>query len=116
MSREEQAKYVQGGPLVKPFFLAPLYYHHLNTVQVNPSGEIRFSYYRKLSTPNWGYVIVGEKPLFASSRSTDFDLHVDERENLIVKILQLAGISIKDYNIAQAGAQKELSVKQQEKM
>ena len=114
MSREEQAKY--NSPLTKPFSIVPLYYHLNDTVQVKPDGEIKFSYYRKLSNPNWGYIIVGEKPLYASGRSTDFDLHSSEQENLIVKILQLAGISIKDYNIAQAGAQKELSVKQQEKI
>jgi len=54
--------------------------------------------------------------LYASGRSTDFDLHRSEQKNLVIKILQLAGISIKDYNIAQASAQKELSVKQQEKI
>tara|TARA_R100001443_G_scaffold41428_1_gene54874 strand:- start:7617 stop:8285 length:669 start_codon:yes stop_codon:yes gene_type:complete len=114
MSREEQAKY--NGPLTRPFFIAPLYYIMGNFVNVKPDGEIGFSYYRKLSSPNWGYVIVGEKPLYASGRSTDFELHRSEQKNLIIKILQLAGISIKDYNIAQASAQKELSVKQQEKM
>ena len=114
MSREEQAKY--NSPLTKPFFIAPLYYILGNFVNVKPDGEVQFSYYRKLSAPNWGYVIVGEKPLYASGRSTDFDLHRSEQKNLVIKILQLAGISIKDYNIAQASAQKELSVKQQEKI
>ena len=114
MSREEQHKY--NSPLTKPFFIAPLYYILGNFVNVKPDGEVSFSYYRKLSSPNWGYVIVGEKPLYASGTSTDFDLHRSEQKNLVIKILQIAGISIKDYNIAQASAQKELSVKQQEKI
>ena len=32
-----------------------------------------------------------------------------------MKILQLAGVTIKDYNLAQLAGQKEMSVKQQEK-
>jgi len=114
MSIEEQAKY--NSPLTKPFSTAPLYYLLGQNVQVKPEGEIELSYYKTLSTPKWGYVIVGEKPLYASGRSTDFEIHSSEQKNLVTKILQLAGISIKDYNIAQAGAQKELSVKQQEKI
>ena len=45
----------------------------------------------------------------------DFELHASEESKLVIKILQLAGVAIKDFNLAQIAGQKEASVKQQEK-
>ena len=45
----------------------------------------------------------------------DFELHDSEQKNLVVKILQLAGVGIKDYNIVQAAGQEEVKKIQQEK-
>ena len=42
----------------------------------------------------WGYVVVGEKALYDSTNSTDFNLHRSEETNLVIKILELAGITI----------------------
>jgi len=40
---------------------------------------------------------------------------MSEEPKLVIKILQLAGVNMKDYNLAQLAGQKEASVKQQEK-
>ena len=45
----------------------------------------------------------------------DFELHPSEQENLVVKILKLAGVSIKDVGLAQAAGQEEVKNIQQEK-
>jgi hypothetical protein len=45
----------------------------------------------------------------------NFELHESEENNLVIKILQLAGISMKDYNVTQVASQKESSDIQQEK-
>ena len=42
-------------------------------------------------------------------------MHSAEEKNLVVKILQLAGVSMKDYGLAQLAGQKEASTIQQEK-
>ena len=45
----------------------------------------------------------------------DFELHLSEESKLVVKILQFAGVSMKDYNLVQIAGQKEASTTQQEK-
>ena len=45
----------------------------------------------------------------------DFELHSSEQVELVVKILQLAGIAIKDLNLVQVAAQEENRSIQQQK-
>jgi len=70
-------------------------------------------YYREPSTPSWGYVVVNEKALYNSNASTDFELHASEEENLVNKILILAGITIQKPDLQQAGA-GQMQVTQQQ--
>jgi len=51
----------------------------------------------------------------SASDLQNFELHKSEENNLIEKILQLAGISMKDYTLTQATGQKEINSIQQEK-
>ena len=71
----------------------------------------------KLIKPNWTYVINNQNALYNSEASDhqDFELHGSEESSLVVKILQLAGVAIKDFNLAQLAGQKEASTIQQEK-
>ena len=79
--------------------------------------NIKIEYIRKPFPPSWTYIVVNEKPLYNSSAADhqDFELHDSEQKNLVIKILQLAGISIKDYNVTQAAAQEEVKTIQQQK-
>ena len=120
-------EYALSGPLTRPMHQAPIGYVELNQlgdtpskVHIKPTGikHLVLNYIRRLNKalpPKWGYVVVNQKPLYASSRSTNFELHVSEEKSLIVKILQLAGVSIKDYGITQFAGQKEMTTVQQEK-
>ena len=79
----------------------------------NDAEGFEVSYYSAPSTPNWGYVVAGEKALYNASTSVNFQLHVGEEENLVSRILMLAGIMMKQPDIQQAGgstiaAQKQL--------
>jgi hypothetical protein len=62
-------------------------------------------YYKVPSTPKWTYVVVNEEALYNSTASdaNDFDLHGGEEENLVSRILMLAGITIQKPDIQQAG-------------
>tara|TARA_S200002703_G_scaffold155832_1_gene160445 strand:- start:137 stop:955 length:819 start_codon:yes stop_codon:yes gene_type:complete len=42
----------------------------------------------------WGYVVVNEKALYDANNSIDFTMHRSEETNLVIKILELAGITI----------------------
>ncbi len=67
--------------------------------------------------PNWTYVISNQAALYAPYQNDhqSFELHSSEENNLVIKILQLAGVAIKDFNLSQAAAAKEANTIQQEK-
>tara|TARA_R100000388_G_scaffold9139_1_gene8140 strand:+ start:219 stop:962 length:744 start_codon:yes stop_codon:yes gene_type:complete len=65
------------------------------------------SFYSVPSTPNWAYVLVGntgfENALYNAGAATNFQLHSSEEENLVSRILMLAGVTIQKPEIQQAG-------------
>ena len=80
--------------------------------------SVSVDYVRELMPPNWTYVISGENALFNADVAAgwkDFELHSSEENALVIKILQLAGVSIKDNNLVQITAQEEVKKIQQEK-
>lgn len=81
------------------------------------SDDIKCNYIRKPATVKWTYTVVVGKALYNASAADlqNFELHESEENNLVIKILQLAGISMKDYNVTQVASQKESSDIQQEK-
>jgi len=76
------------------------------------------NYIKKPAAPNWTYLISGNKNALYNPSAIDhkdFELHSSEETNLVVKILQLAGIAIKDFNLLQAASQEEAKGIQLEK-
>ena len=64
----------------------------------------------------WGYVVINENPVYLTENSKDFDLHSSEQPDLVAKILKLAGVSMEDQELYQAGAAEEaLNTQQQNK-
>tara|TARA_R100000353_G_scaffold71705_1_gene54970 strand:+ start:1041 stop:1772 length:732 start_codon:yes stop_codon:yes gene_type:complete len=80
----------------------------------NDAEGFEVSYYRAPSTPNWSYVVAAEKALYNANGSTNFELHVGEEENLVSRILMLAGVTIQKPEIQQAGIQDIQLMKQQQ--
>lgn len=80
-------------------------------------AQVTISYIRKPKSPNWTYVISGESAMFDDlvPGFMDFELHESEETLLVTKILQLAGISIKDPALVQLASQEEVKKIQQEK-
>ena len=70
----------------------------------NDYEQFEISYYKTPSTPIWGYVVVNEKALYNSNTSTNFELHISEEEPLVLRILMLAGLTIKQPDVMQAGS------------
>jgi len=69
----------------------------------------------KPSKVEWGYDVIAEKALYNASRSTNFQLHQSEEGPLVIKILELAGITLNKPGIVQIADQEELKTIQQEK-
>jgi hypothetical protein len=92
-----------------------------NRIKVYPypttSQRVLISYIRKLVSPNWTYVIVGESAMFDDlvPGFQNFELHDSEETLLVIKILQLAGINMKDPTLVQLASQEEVKKIQQEK-
>ena len=112
--------YIIENPLTAPTLNRSVYvFSGINDIQIYPVGYTQTNshtlhYYRELSIPNWGYVVVNEKALYNAGDSTNFELHVSEEENLVNKILILAGITIQKPDLQQAGAgQMQITQQQQ---
>ena len=86
------------------------------TKQIN-GGAFYVNIINKPLVPNWTYLISGESALYNAGdvNLQDFELHSSEQNNLVIKILQLAGVTIKDFNLTQVAAQEEVKNIQQEK-
>ena len=73
-------------------------------------------FYRKPKLVKWSYVVVQDQAQHVGSQSVDFELHNSEETKLIMKILALAGITLKDASIYQAASQEDIKNIQQEKI
>ena len=113
-------------------FLFPTYTNYgtgdnasrLNHIKVYPypmtehEDRVLITYVSQPKIPNLTYVVSGGGSALFNPSAQDyqtFNLHPSEENNLVAKILQLSGINFKDYNLAQAAAQKEISETQQQK-
>lgn len=92
--------YASLNPLTAPQLSRPIYVRvGGGDLEVKPSTfteDIKIHYIEKPADPNWGYVLINGKALYNQNTSVNFDLHDSEENNLVIRILQLAGVSIKD--------------------
>jgi len=55
----------------------------------------------------WGYIVVNEQALYNASSSIDFELHESDETDLVIKILELAGMIINKPQLAAFAGQEE---------
>ena len=65
------------------------------------ASNVKTSYIKKPTTPNWSYIVVNNKPLYNSTPSTNFELHPSEESELVYRILTFAGIAIEKPQLSQ---------------
>ena len=139
---QNEVHHIQNSPLTAPNLTRPVYVRTSSIVPDNASGntqtatqqnEIGLSrsiqIYPETITSNvvcnfiarpsqaiWGYVInqATGKALWNANTTTHFDLHQSEETELVIKILELAGVQIKDPQVYQIAAQEEAQNVQQE--
>ena len=87
------------------------------TATTYTTSNLSVNYIKKPATVKWTYVVINDKAVHNSGAADlqNFELHESEESELVVKILQLAGISIKDYQLASVASNKEVSTISQEK-
>jgi len=107
-------------PLIRNNKKSPYYTKYKKQIKVYPypippKDKVYISYVRKPSKAFWGYNVVGESALHDPSKSNNFELHISEENDLVIKILSLAGISMKDAVLYQAAEQQDSKNTQQQK-
>jgi hypothetical protein len=104
-------------PLAKPTLKRAVFVDTPQGYRIYPTftNNVQCHYIRKPRTAKWGYNIIGENALWDPNKSENFQLHPSEENNLIIKILALAGIAIKDVNLYQIASQEDAKNIQQEK-
>jgi len=105
-------------PLTKPTLKRPVYINQNNKINIYPNtiSEVFLSYIKVPDKPTWGYVVVGDKPLYNSNTSTNFELHPIEESELVYRILILSGVAIEKPGLTQIAAGLETAKVQQEKI
>jgi len=72
-------------------------------------------YYKRPEKVNWAYIVMNNKAMYnEGGGDVHFELHGSEETQLVNKILKLAGISIKQQDVAQAGQGMEAATIQQQ--
>ncbi len=85
---------------------------------VNTIGAVQCQYIRYPKDPKWTYVnLIGGEPSFDQSQPDfqDFELSISDEPTLVLKILQYAGMSIRELQAVQFGQGLENFEDQQEK-
>ncbi len=101
-----------------PTLLYPVYTLNANSIQVYPTtiSSARITYVRYPATPKWTYTQVGDAPLFNQSAVDyqDFELPLSDEMNLIVRILQLCGVTIREEQVVNMAKSEEIQDKQEQ--
>jgi hypothetical protein len=101
--------------LTSPSLQYPAYTQKADSVTIYPSTingalDVQATYIRYPLDPKWTYVtLYNGEPLFDQTQTDyqDFELPVDDTNNLVVRILQYAGISIREADVYQFGSIEE---------
>jgi len=119
----EEIKYINLSPLTAPVSTQPVYTINGNALAVFPktiTTGVKIDYLKKPLRPKWGYVLNATIPYYdatlfdpatdsydTTAKSLNFELHPSEENNLVVKILNYAGIVIKQQDVAAFAQGKE---------
>ena len=117
---EKELRMISLGPLTRPSKNNPVYVLKGSDIFFSPITPAAFdiTYIKKPITANWSYIVVGEKALVNPNPSVgymDFELHPSEETKLVIKILGLAGITLKDSSLYQVASTEDNKSIQQEK-
>jgi len=111
--------YINSSPLTKPKDSRPIYTADSTGLEVYGESEITTNvsatYIKRPAKVEWKYQTVYGEALYDATYSVDFELDPSEEVELVFKILELAGMLIKDPSIYQFSNAEEQEQIQQEK-
>ena len=111
--------YINASPLTKPTDTRPVFVANSTGYKVYGTAPltsgVTCNYIKRPATVAWAYTVANGVAQYNASNATNFELHASEETELVMKILELAGISTKELQIYQIAAQEEAKNTQQEK-
>ena len=123
--QSDEILYMNKSLLLRPTTTRPVYRrfssstlgHLILGYPISIQTNLVCTYVKKPNKPQWGYIVVNNRAMYDSDDSvtTNFELHLSEENELVYKILKIAGIAIKRADLASAGQGLEVSQVQQEK-
>jgi len=122
--RQNEIHHMLNSPLTTPILTRAMYVRSQggtngeNAIIVYPTtinDSVYCNYIARPATVVWGYTVVNNQALYNANTSTNFELHQSEESELVLKILELAGISIKDPILADYANKEDMVNIQQEK-
>ena len=125
---QNEIHHILASPLTNPTTTYPVYVRNSGSTAVNrkrliqiypttigASDTVVCNYIAKPIKVQWAYTTVLDEALYNATLAVDFELHESEESELVIKILELAGITIKDPQLYPIAAQEEAQNVQQEK-
>ena len=110
---------INSSPLTKPKNVRPIYVGNQSGIKVYGDSQIinfvTVNYIRKPVKVEWKYQMVYGEALYDATYSVNFELHPSEETELVIKILELAGLLVKDIQMYQIAAGEEVRNTQEEK-
>ena len=123
VASHDEIKYINLSPLTAPVSTQPVYTMNGKNIAVYPttvSTGVKLDYIKQPLRPKWGYVTNATIPYYDSTlfdpatdsydvaaKSLNFELHPSEENNLVVRILNYAGVVIKQADVAGFAQGKE---------
>jgi hypothetical protein len=111
--------YINGSQILKPNNTRPIFVSSAAGYKVYGTAElttgVTCNYIKRPATVVWNYNTVNGVAVYNTSTSINFPLHESEETELVMKILELAGISTRELQVYQIAAQEEARNTQQEK-
>ena len=118
---KKEIRYAESNPLTKATTTRPTYVRKASgSIDIYPKlteqTVLVCDYYAQPAKPKWGYVVIKGRALFNAANPTtqNFSLHKSEEENLVNRILQLAGVIIQKPGLVEIGMQEKASAKQEQ--
>tara|TARA_Y100000592_G_scaffold93329_1_gene156330 strand:+ start:424 stop:1125 length:702 start_codon:yes stop_codon:yes gene_type:complete len=117
--------YIKKSPLTHPTADRPIFtrdndsidvYYDDSFIKTEVTADVDVHYIKKPAVAEWTYILgTNNEALFLADNKTDFELHASEETNLVIKILELAGVIIKQPDLYQIADKEEIETIQQEK-
>jgi hypothetical protein len=113
-------RYIAASPLAKPTDDRPIFVANSSGYKVYGDNEIQTAgvscnYIKVPAKVDWAYIDVLGVAEYNITNTVNFELHPSEETELVFKILELAGLAIKDISVYQAAMQMDAQNTQQEK-